>query len=128
MRISDWSSDVCSSDLRVLAGDEVGAREAMLALVNGRAAQAREEGSVAIVGAGPGDPDLLTFKALRRLQEADVVLSDEQVGPEIVDYARRDAQPVYIGRTTARHALSQDEINGPPAGQALARRRPRSTA
>ncbi|HMA16661.1 MAG TPA: siroheme synthase CysG, partial [Kiloniellaceae bacterium] len=105
---------------RVLAGDEVGAREAMLGLVNGRAAQQGEDGSVAIVGAGPGDPDLLTFKALRRLQEADVVLYDKLVGPEIVDYARRDALRVYVGKSKANHALSQDAINALMAEHALA--------
>jgi uroporphyrin-III C-methyltransferase / precorrin-2 dehydrogenase / sirohydrochlorin ferrochelatase len=108
---------------KVLAGDEVGAREAMLGLINGRTARQREEGSVAIVGAGPGDPDLLTFKALRRLQEADVVLYDKLVGPEIVDYARRDALRVYVGKSKANHAMSQDEINALMAEHALAGRR-----
>ncbi|MGF1592188.1 MAG: siroheme synthase CysG [Kiloniellaceae bacterium] len=108
---------------KVLAGDEVGAREAMLGLINGRAAQQHEEGSVAIVGAGPGDPDLLTFKALRRLQEADVVLFDKLVGPEIVDYARRDALRIYVGKSKANHAKSQDEINALMAEHALAGRR-----
>jgi len=108
---------------KVLAGDESGAREAMIGLINGRAARQREDGSVAIVGAGPGDPDLLTFKALRRLQEADVVLYDKLVGPEIVDYARRDALRVYVGKAKANHALSQDEINALMAEHALAGRR-----
>lgn len=113
---------------KVLAGDEIGAREAMLGLINGRAARQQAtrhdgEGSVAIVGAGPGDPDLLTFKALRRLQEADVVLYDKLVGPEIVDYARRDALRIYVGKSKANHALSQDAINALMAEHALAGRR-----
>ena len=108
---------------RVLAGDETGAREAMLSLINGRAIQAQDAGSVAIVGAGPGDPDLLTFKALRRLQEADVVLYDKLVGPEIVDYARRDAERLYVGKTRANHSRSQDEINALMAELALAGKR-----
>jgi len=108
---------------KVLAGDEVGAREAMLGLINGRAVRQRDEGSVAIVGAGPGDPDLMTFKALRRLQEADVVLYDKLVGPEIVDYARRDALRVYVGKSKADHAMSQDAINALMAEHALAGRR-----
>jgi uroporphyrin-III C-methyltransferase/precorrin-2 dehydrogenase/sirohydrochlorin ferrochelatase len=107
----------------VLAGDEVGAREAMLGLINGRAVQRRDEGSVSIVGAGPGDPDLMTFKALRRLQEADVVLYDKLVGPEIVDYARRDAERIYVGKSKANHAKTQDEINALMAEYALAGKR-----
>jgi uroporphyrin-III C-methyltransferase/precorrin-2 dehydrogenase/sirohydrochlorin ferrochelatase len=108
---------------KVLAGDETGAREAMLGLINGRGAQLQEAGSVAIVGAGPGDPDLMTFKALRRLQEADVVLYDKLVGPEIVDYARRDAERVYVGKSKANHAKTQDEINALMAEHAQAGRR-----
>lgn len=108
---------------KVLAGDETGAREAMLGLINGRAAQVQDAGSVAIVGAGPGDPDLMTFKALRRLQEADVVLYDKLVGPEIVDYARRDAERIYVGKSKANHAKTQDEINALMAEHALAGRR-----
>jgi uroporphyrin-III C-methyltransferase/precorrin-2 dehydrogenase/sirohydrochlorin ferrochelatase len=108
---------------KVLAGDEVGAREAMLGLINGRAVQRRDEGSVSIVGAGPGDPDLMTFKALRRLQEADVVLYDKLVGPEIVDYARRDAERIYVGKSKANHAKTQDEINALMAEYALAGKR-----
>ncbi len=108
---------------KVLAGEEIPAREAMLGLINGRAAQQPGQGSVAIVGAGPGDPDLLTFKALRRLQEADVVLYDKLVGPEIVDYARRDADRIYVGKAKANHSKSQDEINTLMAEHALAGKR-----
>ena len=108
---------------KILAGDEIGAREAMLGLINGRAARAQAVGSVSIVGAGPGDPDLLTFKALRRLQEADVVLYDKLVGPEIVDYARRDAERIFVGKTKANHSKTQDEINALMAAHALAGRR-----
>jgi len=71
----------------------------------------RAEGEVAIVGAGPGDPDLLTFKALRYLQRADVVVHDRLVAPEIVDYARRDADRVFVGKARGSHACSQDDIN-----------------
>ena len=108
---------------KVLAGDEVGAREAMLGLVNGRTVQEQAAGSVAIVGAGPGDPDLLTFKALRRLQEADVVLYDKLIGPDIIDYARRDAERIYVGKTKANHSKTQNQINALMAGHALAGKR-----
>ncbi|MBK1667643.1 uroporphyrinogen-III C-methyltransferase [Rhodovibrio sodomensis] len=94
----------------VLAGREAKAREGMMRLVNGEA-DAVGTGQVAIVGAGPGDPDLLTFKAVRFLQRADVVVHDRLVNPEIVDYARRDAERIDVGKAPGAHAKTQDEIN-----------------
>jgi uroporphyrin-III C-methyltransferase/precorrin-2 dehydrogenase/sirohydrochlorin ferrochelatase len=95
----------------VLSGDERAARETMLSLVNRRGAKEVPEGSVAIVGAGPGDPDLLTLRALTALQSADVVVYDRLIGPEILDRARRDAERIYVGKAEGNHAASQDEIN-----------------
>ena len=71
----------------------------------------RRNGDVALIGAGPGDPDLLTFKALRLLQRADVVLYDRLVSQEILDLARRDAQRLYVGKARDQHAVAQDDIN-----------------
>jgi uroporphyrin-III C-methyltransferase/precorrin-2 dehydrogenase/sirohydrochlorin ferrochelatase len=67
-------------------------------------------GEVYIIGAGPGDPELMTFKAQRLLQQADVVLYDRLVSPEIVDMARREAERVYVGKKSKEHAVPQEDI------------------
>ena len=102
----------------VLSGAEHRAREGMLRLVNGREAFEDKAGSVAIVGAGPGDPELLTLRALRLMQQADVVVYDALIGPDVLDHVRRDAERIYVGKTKGRHARSQDEINRLLAAQA----------
>lgn len=68
-------------------------------------------GVVHIVGTGPGDPDLLTLKALRLLQQADVVVHDRQTGGAVLDYARRDAERICVGRATGARSWGQAEIN-----------------
>jgi uroporphyrin-III C-methyltransferase/precorrin-2 dehydrogenase/sirohydrochlorin ferrochelatase len=94
---------------KVLTGDEAAA-EAMLQQM-----LADEDnivrGEVYLVGAGPGDPDLLTFRALRLMQKADVVVYDALVSKPIVDMTRRDADRIYVGKRRADHALPQEEIN-----------------
>jgi len=81
----------------VLAGNERAAREAMLPLLNSNPAKP-ESGVVYLVGAGPGDPDLLTVQALRLMQQADAVVYDEHITAEILDRVRRDAERISIGK------------------------------
>jgi uroporphyrinogen III methyltransferase/synthase len=69
------------------------------------------DGSVALVGAGPGDPGLITVRGLDLLRRADVVVYDRLVNPKLLDEARPEARSVYVGKACGRHALAQAEIN-----------------
>jgi uroporphyrin-III C-methyltransferase / precorrin-2 dehydrogenase / sirohydrochlorin ferrochelatase len=99
----------------VLAGRKDEAEKALNEISDASAFAGGEEGKatghVALVGAGPGDPDLLTVKALRALQDADIVFYDELVSPEVLDRARRDAARVPVGRRVGKPGIGQDATN-----------------
>jgi uroporphyrin-III C-methyltransferase/precorrin-2 dehydrogenase/sirohydrochlorin ferrochelatase len=97
----------------VFAGRDAEAAEALAqALAQPAAATGGASmGMVYLVGAGPGDPDLLTLRALRLMQEADVVVYDRLVSAEILDLVRRDAERIYAGKQRSQHTLPQAEIN-----------------
>ena len=97
----------------VLAGHDaeaVAEFDAQLAAA-ARGAEHRQQGEVYLVGAGPGDPDLLTFKALRLMQRADVVLYDRLIGKGILNLVRRDAERIYVGKLPQEHTVEQHEIS-----------------
>jgi len=95
----------------VLAGREEDAIRALERELGEPASDAAPRGMVYLVGGGPGNPDLLTLRALKVMQGADVVLYDHLVAPAIVDLARREAERIYVGKEQDNHALRQEHIN-----------------
>lgn len=96
---------------KVLAGQHAEAEALLSDAVANADIEVLSRGEVYLVGAGPGDPDLMTFRALRLLQKADVVLYDRLVGQGILELARRDAELVYVGKARNEHVVPQQEIN-----------------
>ncbi|MBR1222060.1 uroporphyrinogen-III C-methyltransferase [Bradyrhizobium sp. U87765 SZCCT0131] len=97
----------------VLAGRVADAEAALQAIEDPAAYAGRDiKGFVTLVGAGPGDPDLLTVKGLRALQDADIIYYDDLVSAEVLDRARRDAARVSVGRRVGKPGIGQDAVNG----------------
>ena len=96
----------------VFSGRERSAAKALENKIDKASKQEEDSvGEVYLVGAGPGDPDLLTFRALRLMQQADVVLYDRLVSKEILEMTRRDAQHIHVGKARSNHTVPQEEIN-----------------
>jgi uroporphyrin-III C-methyltransferase / precorrin-2 dehydrogenase / sirohydrochlorin ferrochelatase len=96
---------------QVHAGQDSAARASLERLLENVDGTAAPRGAVYLVGAGPGDPDLLTFRALRLMQQADVVVHDRLVSPEVLTLVRREAELIYAGKERANHSLPQEDIN-----------------
>lgn len=93
-----------------LVGREDEARELIHQTID-KGVSAHVQGEVYLVGAGPGDPELLTLKALRLMQQADVVLYDRLVSDGIMELVRRDADRIYVGKQRSDHSVPQEDIN-----------------
>ncbi|PPC81022.1 MAG: uroporphyrinogen-III C-methyltransferase [Methylotenera sp.] len=95
---------------RVLSGQEQSARTLLQTLID-QDDGTPSKGEVFLVGGGPGDPDLLTFRALRLMQQCDVCVYDKLVSPEVMELVRRDAELIYVGKSRDQHTLPQEQIN-----------------
>lgn len=95
---------------RVLAGQEQAARDLLQNFIDDDN-NTTNHGEVFLVGGGPGDPDLLTFRALRLMQQCDVCVYDKLVSPEVMELVRRDAELIYVGKARDQHTMPQQEIN-----------------
>jgi uroporphyrin-III C-methyltransferase/precorrin-2 dehydrogenase/sirohydrochlorin ferrochelatase len=95
---------------RILSGQEDAARNLLTNLLD-EASTEKPKGEVFLVGGGPGDPDLLTFRALRLMQQCDVCVYDKLVSPEVMELVRRDAELIYVGKARDQHTMPQEQIN-----------------
>ena len=95
----------------VLAGQDQTARDELHKMLADDSGDTPPRGEVYLVGGGPGNPDLLTFRALRLMQQADVVVYDHLVSPAVLELARRDAERIYVGKERNSHTMRQENIN-----------------
>jgi uroporphyrin-III C-methyltransferase/precorrin-2 dehydrogenase/sirohydrochlorin ferrochelatase len=96
---------------RLVDGDSQGAQRIAQQLLATTSTAPRAAGEVTLVGAGPGDPELLTLKALRALQDADVILHDRLVPAAVLEFARRDAVRICVGKAAGHVGSTQEQIN-----------------
>ena len=96
---------------RVLSGQEQAARTFLQKSLDTTGDTSINLGEVFLVGGGPGDPDLLTFRALRLMQQCDVCVYDKLVSPEVMELVRRDAELIYVGKARDQHTMPQEDIN-----------------
>jgi len=99
------------TDLALAAPDRLPSVEHCDKLLEGLWSDRCGHGHVSLVGAGPGNPELLTLKAVRALRSADVILFDDLVAPQILEFARREAKRLLVGKSGRRPSCRQDEIN-----------------
>lgn len=104
---------------QAMRGEDAAAQQQFAQLLDGK----QQQGEVYLVGAGPGDPDLLSFRALRLMQQADVVLYDRLLPPDILDLVRRDAERIFVGKKRNEHTVPQAQINAELIRQAKMGRR-----
>ncbi len=95
---------------KVLSGQEQEAKTYLQNVLDGTDSVS-DKGEVYLVGGGPGDPDLLTFRALRLMQQCDVCVYDKLVSPEVMELVRRDAELIYVGKARDQHTMPQEDIN-----------------
>ena len=95
----------------VLSGQDQTAKDVLQKMLVADSDDTPPRGEVYLVGGGPGNPDLLTFRALRLMQQADVVVYDNLVSPAVLELVRRDAERIYVGKERAKHTMRQENIN-----------------
>jgi len=106
-----WEQVLQGSIAELVFAGKINAAEQQLQQILDATENTPPQGEVYLVGAGPGDPDLLTFKALRLMQQADVVVYDHLVSAQVLELVRRDAEKIYVGKQRSQHSLPQESIN-----------------